>query len=88
MFIIAGPTEVDSKIVMTVLDFSSSGHMKCESWAINLQDETVKNYGGVYLVVQGYLKEICQIITNRGNDMETKVKKRTEKENLRPRTGI
>jgi len=46
MFTIAGPTEVDFdfKIVMTVLDItsSSSGHMKCESWAINLQDETVK----------------------------------------------
>jgi hypothetical protein len=44
MFIIAGPTEVDFdfKIFMTVLDFSSSEHMKCESRAINLQDETVK----------------------------------------------
>lgn len=60
MFIIVGPTEVDFdfKIVMTFLDFSSSGHTKCESWAINLQDETVKNQGGMYLVVQGYLKEI------------------------------
>jgi hypothetical protein len=33
MFIIAGPTEVDFdfKIVMTVLDCSSSGRMKCEN---------------------------------------------------------
>ena len=78
MFIIAGPTEVgfDFKIVTTVLDFSSSGHMKCESWAINLQNENVKNWGGAFLVVQGYLKEICQIITTRGNDMETRVKKK------------
>jgi len=45
MFIIAGPTEVDFdfKIFTTVLDFSSSGRMKCESWAINLQNENVKN---------------------------------------------
>jgi hypothetical protein len=44
MFIIAGPNEVDFdfKTVMTVLDCSSSGLMKCESWAINVQDETVK----------------------------------------------
>jgi hypothetical protein len=80
MFIISGPTEVDFgfKIVMTVLEFSSSEHKKYEIWAINLQDETVKNWGGVYLVVQGYMKEICQIITNRGNDMETQVKKNRE----------
>jgi hypothetical protein len=41
MFIIAGPTGVDFdiKIIMTVIDFSSSGHKKCESWAINLQDD-------------------------------------------------
>ena len=41
MFITAGPTEVDFdfKIVMTVLDFSCSGHMKCDSWATNLQDK-------------------------------------------------
>jgi len=45
MFIIAGPTEedFDFKIFMTVFDFSSSGHVKCDSWAINPQDETVKN---------------------------------------------
>jgi hypothetical protein len=44
MFIIAGPNEVgfDFKTVMTDLDCSSSGRMKCESWAINMQDKTVK----------------------------------------------
>jgi hypothetical protein len=31
------------------------------------------------LVVQGYLKEICQIITTRGNDMETRGKKKQRK---------
>jgi hypothetical protein len=44
MFIVVETTEVDCdiEIVMIGLDFSSSGHLKCEIWVIRLKDETVK----------------------------------------------
>jgi hypothetical protein len=58
MFIIVGTTDVDCdiKIVMIGSDFSSLVHLKCEIWAISLQDETVKKLGWDILGCTGVFK--------------------------------